>query len=149
MNRHAPKALLLAGCLMLALAACKPNVPVPASSPSAPVESPEETVRTFEGVLNLVDTGLDYLVLVDDDGNFYRFNLNGVSTDDLVPRRSCESQLYRYVECRGWLHHRHPDRVGKDRITCNRTFFPLETSGCFYLRFDSRSPLCHNEGSVQ
>ncbi|MEQ2456997.1 hypothetical protein [Flavonifractor hominis] len=85
MNRHAPKALLLAGFLMLALAACKPNVPVPASSPSAPVESPEETVRTFEGVLNLVDTGLDYLVLVDDDGNFYRFNLNGVSTDDLVP----------------------------------------------------------------
>lgn len=71
---------------MLALAACKPNnMPAPASSPAEAVESPAQEVLTFEGVLNMVDTDLDYLVLVDGDGNFYRFNLNGVSTDGLTP----------------------------------------------------------------
>ena len=86
--------LLTAAGLALAvsLAACS-NTPAaqspapPADSPTveSPSAQPEAETAVFQGTLNTVDAGLDYLVAVDDSGNYCRFNLGGVDTSGLEP----------------------------------------------------------------
>ena len=79
--------------LALALAACSGGG-APAGSPSLPPESPavespaappEGETSTLQATLNSVDTGLDFLVAVDEAGNYCRFNLGGVDAGDLEP----------------------------------------------------------------
>lgn len=83
--------------LALALAACSGTgapADTPAGQASAPQESavvetqtpaPEAETHTLEATLNSVDTGLDFLVAVDDNGNYCRFNLGGTDADGLEP----------------------------------------------------------------
>ena len=75
--------------LALGLAACAPAASPPPESSAPVAESPsarpEAETSVQEGTLNTVDTGLDYLALVDQDGNYCRFDLNGVDASGLEP----------------------------------------------------------------
>ena len=88
--------------LAIALTACSGTgapAGTPAGTASAPQESavvetqtpaPEAESHTLQATLNSVDTGLDFLVAVDENGNYCRFNLGGVDADGLEPGDSIQ-----------------------------------------------------------
>ena len=73
--------LLCALGLCLGLAACGRGAAEP--SP-APQESPREE-QTLQATLNRVDSELGYLVLVTEEGDFYKLDLNGTDVSGLEP----------------------------------------------------------------
>ena len=87
----------LALALALSLAACSPapageSPSLPPETPGAasPSAQPEAETSTLRGTLNTVDTGQDLLVLVDGDGGYCRFDLNGVDAAGLEPGDTVE-----------------------------------------------------------
>ena len=101
--QHRKLFLAAAGAaLAIALTACSGTgapAGTPAGTASAPQESavvetqtpaPEAESHTLQATLNSVDTGLDFLVAVDENGNYCRFNLGGVDADGLEPGDSIQ-----------------------------------------------------------
>lgn len=101
--QHRKLFLAAAGAaLAIALTACSGTgapAGTPAGTASAPQESavvetqtpaPEAERHTLQATLNSVDTGLDFLVAVDENGNYCRFNLGGVDADGLEPGDSIQ-----------------------------------------------------------
>lgn len=83
--------------LAIALTACS-GTGAPAGTPAGTASAPQETQtpapeaesHTLQATLNSVDTGLDFLVAVDENGNYCRFNLGGVDADGLEPGDSIQ-----------------------------------------------------------
>ena len=103
--QHRKLFLAAAGAaLAIALTACSGTgapAGTPAGTASAPQESavvetqtpaPEAESHTLQATLNSVDTGLDFLVAVDENGNYCRFNLGGVDADGLEPGDSIQQK---------------------------------------------------------
>ena len=77
--------------LAVSLAACSgapAASPSPASSPDAPLAAspaPEAETSVLQGTLNTLDAELDFLIVVDGDGNYCRFNLGDTDAGELEP----------------------------------------------------------------
>lgn len=80
--------LVLAAVLTTAvtLSSCSVFAGTDASSQSAPAAPIQEEVHTIQGTLNVVDSGLEYLILITEDG-YYRFDFSQSEAElsDLVP----------------------------------------------------------------
>ena len=96
--QHRKLFLAAAGAaLAIALTACS-GTGAPAGTPAGTASAPQETQTpapeaespTLQATLNSVDTGLDFLVAVDENGNYCRFNLGGVDADGLEPGDSIQ-----------------------------------------------------------
>ena len=75
--------------LAVSLAACS-GAPAasPSPSPNAPLTAspaPEEETAALQGTLNTLDAGLGFLIVVDEDGNYCRFDLGEADPGELEP----------------------------------------------------------------
>ena len=75
--------------LAVCLAACS-GAPAasPSPSPNAPLASspaPEEETSVLQGTLNTLDAELGFLIVVDEDGNYCRFDLGETDPGELEP----------------------------------------------------------------
>ena len=73
--------------LAVSLAACS-GAPAasPSPSPNAPLAAspaPEAETSVLQGTLNTLDAELDFLIVVDGDGNYCRFNLGDTDAGEL------------------------------------------------------------------
>ena len=88
MKSHSKSYFRAASCLavMMVLGTCSVKPPAASPTPEAalPAASPEATA-TLEGTLNLVDKELNYLVLIDSEGSYYRFQINDADISGLEP----------------------------------------------------------------
>ena len=71
--------------LAVCLAACSAAPDVPSSAPPAAPDAAEEETATCQGTLNTLDTDLDYLVIVDGNGDHLSFDLAGADAGGLEP----------------------------------------------------------------
>ena len=75
--------LLCALGLCLGLAACGRGAAEPSTAPRETQAQGEE--QTLQATLNRVDSELGYLVLVTEEGDFYKLDLNGTDVSGLEP----------------------------------------------------------------
>ena len=101
--QHRKLFLAAAGAALAIALTARPGTGAPARTPAGTASAPQETAvvetqtpapeaesHTLQATLNSVDTGLDFLVAVDENGNYCRFNLGGVDADGLEPGDSIQ-----------------------------------------------------------